>query len=136
MRLKSTLDSNGIIPLAFELLFRKDDYISPPVFRNSCLLHLLFIKIDWRLKRSNCRSSRSQMFLKVGVRNIHTKTPVLESKEKRETPTQVFFCEYYESFKNSSHYRIPPLATSKTGKPGMIHLLHGIFKSCMIWEYL
>ena len=67
MRLKSTVDSNGIIPLAFELLFRKDDYISPPVFRNSYLLHLLFIKIDWRLKRSNCRSSHSQMFLKVDV---------------------------------------------------------------------
>ena len=93
--------------LAFEL-FCKNDYICQNVFRNSYLLRLLFIKIGWSLKRSNCRSSRSQMFLTISVpknRNIHTKTPVLESRKKKETPTQAFSCEYCKIFKNSTFFK-------------------------------
>ena len=56
------------------------------------------------------RTSRSQMFFKIGVLkacNTHRKTPVLESlfskvaslEAYKETPTQIFSCEYWELFK-------------------------------------
>ena len=32
-------------------------------------------------------------------------------KYLKEIPTQVFSCEYYEMFKNTFFYRIPPVAT-------------------------
>ena len=75
-------------------------------------LAMLFIHVG---KRSN---SRSQMFFKTHrcskkFRNVHRKTPVLETLFikvtgltaciliKKETPTQVFSCEYCKIFKNS-----------------------------------
>ena len=64
-----------------------------------------------------CRSSRSQMFIKIGVLykflDIHKKIYVLKSLfntvrglkacnfNKKDTPTQVFSCEYHKIFKNS-----------------------------------
>ena len=68
------------------------------------------------------------MFFKIGdlkkFRNIHRKAPLLDSFLKKvgglqicnfiqkETPTQVFSCEYYEIFKNTLFYRTPPIADS------------------------
>ena len=69
------------------------------------LLVMLFIHVG---KRSN---NRSQVFLKRGVlKNIHWKTPVLESLFnkvtrlkaciflEKETPSQVFFCKNCKAF--------------------------------------
>ena len=41
------------------------------------------------------------------------KTPVLESLfDKKKTPTYIYFCEFYELFKNSPLYRAPPVVAS------------------------
>ena len=54
------------------------------------------------------RSSCSQMFFKIGaLKNFAIPQEKLYSKE---APTQVFSCEYFEIFKNSFFYRIPPVA--------------------------
>ena len=44
--------------------------------------------------------------------NIHGKTPVLESLYYKETPTQVFFCEYCKMFKNTYFEKHLQMATS------------------------
>ena len=56
---------------------------------------------------------------------MHRKTPMLESLFskpaglkahnfiKKYTPTQLFFCEYCEIFKNRFFYRTPLMAASK-----------------------
>ena len=48
------------------------------------------------------------------MRDIHRKTPVLESLFSKATglrnPTKLFPCEYCKIFKNSFFYRTPPLA--------------------------
>ena len=50
-------------------------------------------------------------------RNVHRKTPVLESKGlqlyKKETPAQVFSYEYYETFQEPTFYGTPPVAASE-----------------------
>ena len=49
----------------------------------------------------------------VKVKLNNSKTPMLESlfnKADKETPTQVFSCEYCEIFINSFLYRTPPVA--------------------------
>ena len=56
------------------------------------------------------RCSSKSAFLKFW--NIHTKTPVFESLFKKETPTQVFSCEYSEIFRTPCFYRRPPAAAS------------------------
>ena len=54
------------------------------------------------------RSRRSLMFFKIGaLKNFEG----LELYYK-ETPAQVFPCEYYEIFKNNFFYRTPPVAAS------------------------
>ena len=68
------------------------------------------------------RTSRSQMFFKVGVRNICRKTPALGLFFKKfqsfrpatlkETPAKVFSCEYCKIFKNSFFHRTLPVAAS------------------------
>ena len=46
------------------------------------------------------------------------KTPVSESLfDKKETPTQVFFCEFCEFFTNIFFYRAPPVAASGLNFP-------------------
>ena len=40
------------------------------------------------------------------------KAPVLESLFNKETPTQVFSCEYFEIFRNSLFYKTPLVASS------------------------
>ena len=76
------------------------------------------------------KSSRWQMFSKTGVLMnslIFTRKYVLESLFnkvtglmacnfiKKETPTQVFSCEYHKMFENSFFYGTPPVAASENG---------------------
>ena len=87
---------------------------------------LVFIK-------NRCRSSRSQMFLKIGVfKNfpIFTrKTIVLESLFNKVAGLLVFSCEYCETFKSSFFYRTPPVTASA-------HVLfYIIFSKRRCWIY-
>ena len=68
------------------------------------------------------RSSRSQMLFKIGILKnfaIFTGKHLCWSffliklqafRPEKETPTQVFSCEYCEIFKNTFFYRTPPVA--------------------------
>ena len=48
------------------------------------------------------------------ISKTHRKTPVSESLfDKKETPTQVFFCEFCDVFTNIVFYRAPPVAVSR-----------------------
>ena len=77
---------------------------------------------------SYSRSGRSQMIFKIDVLkdfcNIHRKTHALEPVFdkglgleifEKETPRQVFSCEYCKIFKNSFFYRTPLVAASVVG---------------------
>ena len=80
---------------------------------------MLTTKISWHilqlfekvflLSKINLRPSKTSLYVSI-FRNIHMKTTVLESLFNKvaglqacnkETPTQVFSCEYCEIFKNT-----------------------------------
>ena len=66
-------------------------------------------------KISLCRSSRSQMFFKIGaLKNSEIFTGRLGSLQlyEKETPIQLFSCEYSENFKNSFFHGTLPVAAS------------------------
>ena len=80
---------------------------------------------------SDCRSSRWQIFFRIGVLKnfaIFTRKQLccsrfvikLQAFRSRtllkETPRQVFSYEYCEIFKNSLFYRTPPVAASLTSR--------------------
>ena len=69
-----------------------------------------------------CKSSRPEVFCKKDVlrtsQNLQENTRVYSDRPKacdlvkKETPAQVFFCEFCEIFKNTFFYRTPPVAAS------------------------
>ena len=75
------------------------------------------------------RSSRSQMFFKIGVlknfTSVTEKTPVLESNESL---IQVLSCKIYDIFKNNYFHRTPPVPASglKKCSPAR-HSTHNVF---------
>ena len=84
------------------------------------------------------------MFFKIGVlkifRNIHRKTPALESLFNKvvglqEIPTQAFSWEYCEISKTSFFNRIAPFATSVTN-PLFLHIQNFMqLRKCIFYCY-
>ena len=71
---------------------------------------------EMHLKSQIFRSSGSQMFFKTGILKNFAKT--FEVKQKacnfiKETPTQMFSCEYCDIFKNSFFCSTPLVAASE-----------------------
>ena len=65
------------------------------------------------------RTSRSKVFSDKSVlKNFakFTRKHLCWSLKKKNTPTQVFSCEFCEIFKNTSFYRTPPMAASVSGE--------------------
>ena len=100
-------------PIAFSQL--TEAYLGP--LQTSVVVQLLTAFAKSSTINVWYRSSRWQMFFKIGVLryvfNIHRETPMLESLFnfiKKETPAQVFSCEYCENFKNSFLHRTLPVA--------------------------
>ena len=85
----------------------------------------------------NRQNSHWRMFYEVGVsinfvqfKEKSYKIADLQLYEK-ETPTQVFSCEYCEFFKNSFYYKTPPLAAFReTNWVIEIQGIHIIINSC------
>ena len=71
--------------------------------------HLLWLLVDLFLA---CGSSRLEVFCRKGVLRNFAKFTGKHKKEKKETPAQVFSCEFCKIYKNSFSYRIPPVAAS------------------------
>ena len=71
--------------------------------------HLWWLLLDLFLA---CGSIRQEVLYKKGVLRNFAKFTGKHKKGKKETPAQVFSCEFCNTYKNSFSYRIPPVAAS------------------------
>ena len=71
--------------------------------------HLRWLLLDLFLA---CGSNRLEVFCKKGVVRNFGKFAGKHKREKKETPAQVFSCEFSKIYKNFFSYRIPPVAAS------------------------
>ena len=75
------------------------------IFKNNFFAeNLLWLLLDSFLA---CESSHLAVFQKKGVLRNFAKFARKHTKEKKETLTEVFSCEFYKTYKNSFSYRIP-----------------------------
>ena len=65
--------------------------------------------------QNRCSYEFTNIHKKITVTDDKYRTDGLQSYLKKETPTQVFSCEYHKMFENSFLYGMLPVAASENG---------------------